>query len=263
MPVTTSTHKGFPLPGATTGDKRINDIRAVKDALVAIDALLHGINVNNIASLVLESLFTSPVTLTISGDATISSEAPKTYAVTVTQFSTSAALSIPITTNTPGVTVLDGRTIVVDPAVANDTVINLHAEMLFNGRLCVATLPVTVANSGGALDPSYIAPYYGVAADPGTITEAFVLTLASRGSIGTRVNSHITMDSQAGQYMWYAYPKNMGLATFTDLSTTFEGGFDGAAAPATGPAEVTVNGVVFYVYRSDNADLGVCEYSVS
>lgn len=263
MPITNSLHKGFPLPGATTEDKRINDIRAVKNALIAIDAELGSINVNTIATLVLESLFSSPVTLTISGNAEISSDAPKTYAVTVTQFSTSAALSIPITTNTAGVTVLDGRTLVVDPAVPNGTVINLHAEMLFNGRLCVATLPVTVTNSGGALDPSYIAPYYGVATDPGTITEAFVLALTSRGSIGTRVNSHITMDSQVDQFMWYAYPKNMGLATFTDLSTTFEGGFDGAVPGNTGPAEVTVNGVVFYVYRSDNSNLGVCEYSVS
>lgn len=261
MPVTTSTNKGFPIPGATTADKRINDIRAVKEALIAIDQELGNINVNNIASQVLESLFSTPVTLAISGDATISSEAPKTYSVSVTQFSTQAVLAVPITCNTAGVTVIDGRTIVVDPAVANDTVINLHAELLFNGRLCVATLPVTVTNSGGALDPSYVAPYYGVAVDPGPLTQEFVLGLASRGSLGTRASSHITMDSGSEQYMWYAYPKSMGTATFTDLGTTFEGGFDGATG--SGPAEVTVNGVVFYVYRSDNYNLGVCDYSVS
>ena len=38
MTVSTSSHRGFPIPGSTVLDKRLSDMQAIKTALVAIDA---------------------------------------------------------------------------------------------------------------------------------------------------------------------------------------------------------------------------------
>src|ERR1035437_5949568 len=38
MSVTTSTNYGYPIPGVTTNDRRLQDMQAVKAALIAIDA---------------------------------------------------------------------------------------------------------------------------------------------------------------------------------------------------------------------------------
>lgn len=44
MPVTSSAHNSYPIPGATTGDNRLLDIQAVKNALVAIDTKIYDID---------------------------------------------------------------------------------------------------------------------------------------------------------------------------------------------------------------------------
>jgi hypothetical protein len=38
MSITSSSHRGYPLPGATINDKRLDDMQAIKAALIAVDA---------------------------------------------------------------------------------------------------------------------------------------------------------------------------------------------------------------------------------
>lgn len=121
---------------------------------------------------------------------------------------------------------------------------------------------VTVVDAG-------IKPFYGVAAMPADGLNgiaALVPTLSNRGPNASKVIPDIALCQAAGQYLWCAYPKAYGLATFTDKTNNFPGGWDGANSPVngagsyTGPKEVsiTINGQVvpFYVYRTDYAGLG-------
>ncbi len=50
MPTSNSAHRGFQLPGCTTSDKRIQDITAVKSALVAIDADINNLLTSSVQS---------------------------------------------------------------------------------------------------------------------------------------------------------------------------------------------------------------------
>ncbi len=109
-------------------------------------------------------------------------------------------------------------------------------------------------------------PYAGIAA-PGPITEALVLGLQQRGTVadktgGWSAQNPLVLESQGPQQtMYYAYPASYGTTKFLDTESQFVGGWDGANAPVYGPITIGVEGVLFYVYRTDYPNLGVVPWA--
>ena len=73
--------------------------------------------------------------------------------------------------------------------------------------------------------------YYGAVAIPETLNEEFIKTQLGNGVITTTCARSIEVTAGADQYIYYAYPKRFGLASFT------VGGFSGGFS---GPTEVSV-----------------------
>lgn len=87
--------------------------------------------------------------------------------------------------------------------------------------------------------------YYGVAANSGSIT-----TLTKTLS-GVKARD-ITVDAGSGEYIYYAYPKRLGVATFS------VGGFAGGFETAETKSLTNASGFTedYYVYRSGRSNLG-------
>ncbi len=89
--------------------------------------------------------------------------------------------------------------------------------------------------------------YYGAAAEPDTINEAFLSELSS-GWAENRIKSAFTPNCTKGTYVWYLYPARLGEAQM------WMGGFqNGFEAPFTVD---DINGEPYYVYRSTNSGIG-------
>lgn len=96
------------------------------------------------------------------------------------------------------------------------------------------------------------------------------LKMSGRGPNGDKTMSLLELTTGPGQSMFYAYPASYGYATFLDLDSQMEGGWDGAFFMTTGdlgPITVNVNvagvGVVpFYLYKSDWPNLGYTRWQV-
>lgn len=93
--------------------------------------------------------------------------------------------------------------------------------------------------------------YYGCAAQPNSVDSAFVKSLPTSYWAESKTISFNPV-CNAGEYVWYAYPKRLGAAQMWQGG--FQGGFDS-------PISVTVTnnfGVKedYYVYRSINSGIG-------
>ena len=77
-----------------------------------------------------------------------------------------------------------------------------------------------------------IAPYYGTADVNSVQDENLILGLQFRGVGGTRLHTFAIDNLGMSNSMFYAYPKQFGLAEFLDVNSKFVGGWAGAAAPA-------------------------------
>ena len=87
--------------------------------------------------------------------------------------------------------------------------------------------------------------YYGAAENSNSITS---LTKVLSGSKARE----ITVDAGSGEYIYYAYPKRLGVATFSVGG--FAGGFETAETkPLTNASGFTED---YYVYRSGRSNLG-------
>lgn len=112
-----------------------------------------------------------------------------------------------------------------------------------------------------------IAPYYGLSTEV-NITEALVLGLSNRGNVGTN-DFTFTLNAAPGSglFMFYAYPVDFGASQFLDHDSGFYGGWDGANNDIWngpyGPVTITVQGIPFYVYRTDYEDLGSKTWTVN
>ena len=92
-------------------------------------------------------------------------------------------------------------------------------------------------------------------------------------SLPNTANAVVAFDVPAGQFGFVSYPKELGLATFINQSSSFEGGWDGAGWPedgigvSIGPITVTrtIDGTTrsWYVYRTDFSGLGTDSYSIT
>lgn len=98
--------------------------------------------------------------------------------------------------------------------------------------------------------------YYGVAADS-AVDSAFILGLDKTLQGGRNKTFPVTAGS--GQYIWYAIPTRYGACTFN------VGGFDGGFTLANTVSFTNSSGYTenYYVYRSDNANLGTQTIKVS
>lgn len=142
------------------------------------------------------------------------------------------------------------------------------------GFMSIQSLFKRRAASGvGQPQPSNIFPYFGVAQ---TRTQAqkdgaFILSLPSRGPTASRANPSFTLNAPTADLtMYYAYPVSYGEATFLDIASNFQGGWDGAHGDfgaTLGPIIVTVliSGVPvsFYLYQTDYANLGSVQWSAT
>ena len=137
-----------------------------------------------------------------------------------------------------------------------------------DGTVYTAVFAVTVA---AEVVPIY--PYAGIVNPAAPLTEALILGLTIQGTVADRTGGFTTanpllLESQGmSQTMMYAYPASYGFATFLDIESNFTGGWDGAVAPAMGPATVNVtiggNVVPFYVYKTDYPNLGPVTWSIT
>lgn len=116
-------------------------------------------------------------------------------------------------------------------------------------------------------------PFYGtgpivpVAQKNGSL----ILSLQFRGTEDDRLNPSVVLSApDLSTTMYYAYPVEFGLATFTDNSNGFQGGWDGAhgdhgttLGPIVVPVTIDDRVVDFYLYETDWPDLGPVDWAVS
>lgn len=119
--------------------------------------------------------------------------------------------------------------------------------------------------------PVSIAPYYGMSTLE-TATEAMVLGLTGRGPLPGFIDTtfHLTATPGSGLFQYFAYPVSYGPARFLDTDSGFYGAWDGANndpdnvwGPITIDVTVGATQVPFYVYRTDMAELGSCNWVAS
>jgi hypothetical protein len=104
--------------------------------------------------------------------------------------------------------------------------------------------------------------YWGAAAMPETINSAFVRGLSGKKLTGSKVTS-FSANAGADQYIWYCLPVRPPFGTCTFKVGGFEGGF---ALATTEPIEFeNASGYTepYYVYRSDEINLGNTSVGVS
>jgi hypothetical protein len=88
MSITTSAHRGFPLPGATSRDRRIEDMQAVKTALTAIDADLAN---SELAAVQISTLGVANGVAQLDATGKVASSQLPSYVDAVLEFATLAA----------------------------------------------------------------------------------------------------------------------------------------------------------------------------
>lgn len=100
--------------------------------------------------------------------------------------------------------------------------------------------------------------YYGAAAN-GTVDSDFINSLTKSLRTGKDKAMTFTVTANSGQYIWYALPKSYGTCNFN------VGGFDGGFTLNSTVSFTNASGYTedYYVYRSDNANLGTQTVKVS
>lgn len=100
--------------------------------------------------------------------------------------------------------------------------------------------------------------YYGAAAEPASYDSAFIMSLANKPLSSGKVTS-FTATAGAGQYVYYCLPTYMGTCLFN------VGGFDGGVNLVDTIELVNQHGHAqnYYIYRTDNANIGTKQFKVS
>lgn len=91
-----------------------------------------------------------------------------------------------------------------------------------------------------------------------------VLTLTPLPDVVIPYN--LTLTAGVNQYMYWASPVTLGQVQFYDRESMFTGGWDGAHGypdvVVEGPRTITLNGVAYYLYRTDYDNLGRVPWQV-
>lgn len=103
--------------------------------------------------------------------------------------------------------------------------------------------------------------YFGAAAQPASIDSAFVLSLTKKLASG-KVTS-FTANAGANQYIWYCLPVRSPFGKCTFKVGGFEGGFALATAEPIEFENASGYTEAYYVYRSDESNLGNTTVGVS
>ena len=100
--------------------------------------------------------------------------------------------------------------------------------------------------------------HWGKAAIPTTINSAFILGLSNSALVSSKSKT-FTLTAGANEYVWFASPTHLGTCTFT------VGGFTGGFSLVSTISHTNASGGTtnYYVYRSDNANLGSVTVVVS
>lgn len=224
-----------------------------------------------------------PASLSLTGPSTVNSGATGTYALTVRYtdnstkvVTTDSKTTWSLSTSALGTLAVNVLTAATLTAGASNVTGQIKAQYVEKGVTLNTSLNITDVAPTVQLPK----PFYGAAAAPATGSaylsyanwSTFIQALPSQGTAGTRVLANMPITQGSGQYGWYAYPVSYGQATFTDLSNSLQGAWDGAGNPpnisgSTGPitVQVTINGVTtpYYLYRTDNPSIGLKTWAVS
>ena len=155
------------------------------------------------------------------------------------------------------VTVSDANGLVYNSPInriyANDA--PLSAIRIVNSGLVAANVylsTVTQAAPNSGTSPTNQVSFYGALDDPGVYDNNLISRLLPGGP---GIADIFTSNPSTTQYIWYAYPTALGVASFI-----VNGFVDGFTLMTT---NATFNGYAYTIYRSDNPGLGQTNVSVS
>ncbi len=229
-------------------------VNADVQATISASFTFSGVTVTDTQSVEVTNIV--PVSLTVTADPTDITEGQTTQVVAVV--TRNDGTSDPVTPTwtrspTSGGAIAAGG-LFTAAQVNADTPVTITGSYTNAGVTVTGNTVVNVADV-----PVLMTPYFGVAATNAVKNEALILSLANRGPTNDRLNDSFQLIDGPGQNMFYAYPASYGLATFTDLGNGFQGGWDGAAGAGDGltlgPITVSVGGVPFYLYKTDQSNI--------
>lgn len=149
----------------------------------------------------------------------------------------------------------------VDEIVADDT--SLYVDWISASVEKPVNFTLTVTDEKGktallaAIVTFYNGVYYGAAAEPTAYDSAFIRGLTKE--LRANKKPSFTANAGAGQYIYYCLPVSMRTCTFA------VGGFTGGFSLVDTIAFTNASGYTenYYIYRSDNANLGNTSVTVS
>lgn len=168
----------------------------------------------------------------------------KEYGSTVSSVTLSWAIN-----KTPTALTLDGETLDVSVRSKALTGLSITKDnkktwklVATDERGATSTKTTTISFANGI--------YYGAKAAPSSYNSAFVLGL--KKELRNDIKSSFSVSSGAGQYIYYCQPTRLGKCAFT------LGGFNGGFILADTITFTNQSGYSepYYIYRSDNANLG-------
>lgn len=152
------------------------------------------------------------------------------------------------TNKTPSVQKIDGTAVsgnsTTKSGISSNTTFTYYAEGLNNNATKTASITFL---------PKL---YYGNASSPASIDSSFVLSLT--GVLSASRAKRFTLTAGNGEYIWFATPTRYGTPAFK------VGGFTGGFSLVATIEHTNESGYAenYYVYRSDNKNLGITEISV-
>lgn len=178
--------------------------------------------------------------LAISGAATIVENTNSNYSTTASFNDGSSAAVSSVWGISGTVATIDATGKVSAAAVLVNTQVTLTATYVLDGVTVSANKTVTITDVAPVVRSKYgIGPAFVHSTD----VEAFIKALQFTGGSSKATDFAIDAVGQDA-YMWFAYPKSWGAATFLDFYSNFPGAWDGAGLPLLNVAQANANVVV-------------------
>lgn len=180
------------------------------------------------------------------------SDAPSTWV----NVSADPKLTPTVQSPTLGVTLGSNIQDVIIPDVNADSQVTLRGTYTLNGTPTAADLIINIKNTsvGQQISPRWgTAPVQAYVAD--YATPAFYNLLTSGNLTGVNGEEITTLASNDQSQLWYMlYPKTWGYLYVVNKGTGLAGSWDGGKITTQdgqfgSPAEVTINGTAYYIYR--------------